>query len=45
VATATWGGGRQTEASIQWGDSQFHFLEVPEKRLFLFFFLKKFAAP
>jgi hypothetical protein len=42
VATATWG--RQTEASIQWGDNQFRFLEVPEKRLFLFFFLKKFAA-
>jgi hypothetical protein len=35
VATATWG--RQTEASIQWGDSLFRFLEVPEKRLFLFF--------
>jgi hypothetical protein len=43
VATATWG--RQTEASIQWGDYQFRFLEVPEKNAFFFFFLKKFAAP
>jgi hypothetical protein len=30
--------GAQTEASkIQWGDNQFRFLEVPEKRLFLIF--------
>jgi hypothetical protein len=32
VATATWG--RQNEASIQWGDNQFRFLEVPEKAYF-----------
>jgi hypothetical protein len=43
VATATWG--RQTEASIQWGDNQFRFLEVPEKTPIFNFFLKKFAAP
>jgi hypothetical protein len=42
VATATWG--RQTEASIQWGDNQFRFLEVPEKTPIFIFFLKKFAA-
>jgi hypothetical protein len=43
VATATWG--RQTEASIQWGDNQFRFLKVPEKTPIFIFFLKKFAAP
>jgi hypothetical protein len=42
VATATWG--QQTEASIQWGDNQFRFLEVPEKTPF-YFSLKKFTAP
>jgi hypothetical protein len=43
VATATWG--RQTEASIEWGDNQFRFLEVPEKTPTIIFFSKKFAAP
>jgi hypothetical protein len=41
--SATWG--RQTEASIQWGNNQFRFLEVPEKTPILNFFLKKIAAP
>jgi hypothetical protein len=43
VATATWG--RQTEASIQLGDNQFRFLEVPEKTPIFIFFSQKFAAP
>jgi hypothetical protein len=30
--------GRQTEGSIQWGDNQFHFLEVPEKNAYFYFF-------
>jgi hypothetical protein len=38
VATATWW--RQTEASIQWGDNQFRFLEVPEKTPIFIFFSK-----
>jgi hypothetical protein len=43
VATATWG--RQTEASIQWGDNQFRFLEVPEKTTIFNFFSKKICRP
>jgi hypothetical protein len=43
VATATWG--RQTEASIQWGDNQFRFLEVPEENAYFYFFLKKIWPP
>jgi hypothetical protein len=42
VATATWG--RQTEASIQWGDNQFRFLEVPEKTP-IFIFSQKICRP
>jgi hypothetical protein len=44
VATATWAG-RQTEASIQWGDNQFRFLEVPEKNAFFYFFSQKVCRP
>jgi hypothetical protein len=43
VATATWG--RQTEASIQWGDNQFRFLEVPEKKAYFYFFSQKICRP
>jgi hypothetical protein len=43
VATATWG--RQTEASIQWGDNQFRFLEVPEKTPIFIFFSKSLPPP
>jgi hypothetical protein len=44
VATATWG--RQTEASIQWGDNrQFRFLEVPEKTPIFIFFSKNLLPP
>jgi hypothetical protein len=43
VATATWG--RQTEASIQWGDNQFRFLEGPEKNAYFNFFSKKICRP
>jgi hypothetical protein len=42
VATATWG--RQTEASIQWGDNQFRFLEMQEKTL-IFIFSQKICRP
>jgi hypothetical protein len=42
VATATWG--RQTEASIQWGDNQFRFIEVPEKTP-IFIFSQKICRP
>jgi hypothetical protein len=34
------GRGRQTEASIEWGDNQFRFLEVPEKTPIFIFFSK-----
>jgi hypothetical protein len=37
--------GRQTEASIQWGDHKFRFLEVPEKIAYFYFFIKKFTVP
>jgi hypothetical protein len=43
VATATWG--RQTEASIPWGDNQFRFLEVPEKTPIFIFFSKNLPPP
>jgi hypothetical protein len=43
VATATWG--RQSEASIQWGDNQFRFLEVPEKTPIFIFFSKNLPPP
>jgi hypothetical protein len=42
VATATWG--RQTEVSIEWGDNQFRFLEVPEKTP-IFIFSQKICRP
>jgi hypothetical protein len=37
--------GRQTEASIQWGDNQFRFLEVPEKTPIFIFFSKNLPPP
>jgi hypothetical protein len=43
VTAATWG--RQTEASIQWGDNQFRFLEVPEKTPIFIFFSKNLPPP
>jgi hypothetical protein len=43
VATATWG--RQTEASIQWGDNQFRFLEVQEENAYFQFFFSKSLPP
>jgi hypothetical protein len=43
VATATWG--RQTQASIQWGDNQFRFLEVPEKKRLFLIFSQKICRP
>jgi hypothetical protein len=37
--------GAATEASIQWGDNQFRFLEVPEKNAFFIFFSKNLPPP
>jgi hypothetical protein len=36
---------RQTEASSQWGDNQFRFLEVPEKTPIFIFFSKNLPPP
>jgi hypothetical protein len=36
---------QRQQASIQWGDNQFRFLEVPEKNAYFYFFSKNLPLP